>query len=69
MKIDPQRVTEFAYNFQHLEVDSRLKIAFEVKPKESEAPSYKVFTNETPSGTAIFDVETRLIERLIAPGS
>jgi hypothetical protein len=41
---------------------------FEGKPKGFEAPSYKVFTNETPTGTVIFDVETRIIERFIAPG-
>jgi hypothetical protein len=67
-KSDPQRVTEFAHNFEHLGVDSRLDIAFEGKPRGFEAPSYKVFTNETPAGTVIFDVETRLIERFIAPG-
>jgi hypothetical protein len=67
-KIDPQRVTEVAHNFEHLEVDSRLEIAFEGKPRGSEALSYKVFTNKTASGTVIFDVETRLIERFIAPG-
>jgi hypothetical protein len=51
-EINPQRVTEFAHNFEHLEVDSRLKIAFERKPKGFDGPSCKVFTNETPSGTA-----------------
>jgi hypothetical protein len=67
-KIDPHRVTEFAHNFENLAIDSRLEIAFEGKPKGFEAPSYKVYTNETPSGTVIFDVETRLIERFITPG-
>jgi hypothetical protein len=57
-KIDPHRVTEFAHNFEHLAIDSRLEIAFEGKPKGFEAPSYKVYTNETPSGTVISDVET-----------
>jgi hypothetical protein len=51
-----------------LEIDSKLGTAFEGKPRGFEAPSYKVFTNETPSGTVIFDVETRVIERFIAPG-
>jgi hypothetical protein len=60
-KIDPQRVAEFAHNFEHLAIDSRLEIAFEGKPKGFDAPSYKVFTNETPSGTVIFDVETRIV--------
>jgi hypothetical protein len=27
-----------------------------------------VFTNEAPAGTVIFDVETKIIERFIAPG-
>jgi hypothetical protein len=67
-KINPQRVAEFAYNFEHLAIDSRLESAFEGKPKGFDAPSYKVFTNETPSGTVIFDVETRIIERFITPG-
>jgi hypothetical protein len=45
--------------------DSRLEIAFEGKTKGFDAPSYKVFTNETQSGTVIFDVETRIIGRHI----
>jgi hypothetical protein len=45
-----------------------LEIAFEGKPKGFEATSYKVFTNERPVGTVIFDVETRLIEKFIVPG-
>ncbi|KDR10466.1 hypothetical protein L798_15614 [Zootermopsis nevadensis] len=49
-KINPQRVNEFAYNFEDLEVDSRLEIAFEGKPKGFAAPSFKVFTNETSTG-------------------
>jgi hypothetical protein len=32
-KINPQRVTEFAYNFEHLAIYSRLEIAVEGKPK------------------------------------
>jgi hypothetical protein len=67
-KFDPQKINEFAYNFENLEIDSRLEIAFQGKPKGFEAPSYKVFTNETSSGTVIFDVETRVIERFITPG-
>jgi hypothetical protein len=58
----------FAHNFLNLEFDSRLEIAFEGKPRGFEAPSYKVFTNET-SGMVIFDIETRVIERFIAPDS
>jgi hypothetical protein len=45
-----------------------LEIAFEGKPRGFEAPSYKVFTDETPSGTVIFDVGTRVIGRFIGPG-
>jgi hypothetical protein len=67
-RINPERLTEFAYNFEHLVIDSRLEIVFEGKPKGFEAPSCKVFTNETPAGTVIFDVETKIIERFIAPG-
>jgi hypothetical protein len=51
-----------------LEVDSRLEIAFEGKPKGFQAPSYKVFTNENPNGTVVFDVGTRIVQRYITPG-
>jgi hypothetical protein len=51
-----------------LEVDSRLEIAFKGKPKGFQAPSYKVFTNDNPNGTVVFDVETRIVQRCITPG-
>jgi hypothetical protein len=68
MKIGPERVDEHAPKFKHLEVDSRLEIAFEGTLKEFQAPSYKIFTNENPKGTVVIDVETRIVQRYITPG-
>jgi hypothetical protein len=67
-KICPERIDEYAHKFKRLEVESRLEIAFEGKPKGFQAPSYKVFTNENLNGTVVFDVETRIVERYITPG-
>jgi hypothetical protein len=61
-KISPERIEEHAYKFKRLEVDSRLEIAFEGEPKGFQAPSYKVFTNENPNGTVVFDVETQIVQ-------
>jgi hypothetical protein len=61
-------IDDHAHKCQHLEVDSRLEIAFEGKPKGFQAPSYKVFTNENSNGTVVFDVETRVVQRYITPG-
>jgi hypothetical protein len=49
-KIEPRRVAEFAYNFEHLAIDSRLEIAFEGKPKGFDAPSYKVLQTKHRQG-------------------
>jgi hypothetical protein len=67
-QINSDRIDEHAHKFKHLEVDSRLEIAFAGKPKGFQAPSYKVFTNENPNGTVVFDVETRVVQRYITPG-
>jgi hypothetical protein len=67
-KIDPGQVDEHVSKFKNLEVDSRLEIAFKSTPKGFQAPSYKVFTNENPRGTVVFDVETRIVQRCITPG-
>jgi hypothetical protein len=67
-KIDPGQVDEHVCKFKNLEVDSRLEIAFRGTPKGFQAPSYKVFTNENPRGTVVFDVETRIVQRYITPG-
>jgi hypothetical protein len=66
--INPDRIDEHAHKFKYLEVDSRLEIAFEGKPKGFQAPSYKVFTNENPNGTVVFNVETRIVQRYITAG-
>jgi hypothetical protein len=67
-KVSPDRIDDHAHKFQHLEFDSRLEIAFEGKLKGFQAPSYKVFTNENSNGTVVFNVETRVVQRYIAPG-
>jgi hypothetical protein len=67
-RIDPHRIDEHAGKFERLEVDSRLEIAFEGKPRGFQTPSYKVFTNEHPHGTVVSDVETRTVQRYITPG-
>jgi urate oxidase len=61
-KIDSARIDERAHKFKRLEVDSRLEIAFEGKPRGFQTPSCKVFTNENPNGTVVFDVETRIVQ-------
>jgi hypothetical protein len=66
--INPDRIDEHAHKFKQLQVDSRLEMAFEGKPKGFQAPSYKVFKNENQNGTVVFDVETRIIQRYITPG-
>jgi hypothetical protein len=38
-KVSPDRIADHAHKFQHLEVDSRLDIAFEGTPKLFQAPS------------------------------
>jgi hypothetical protein len=67
-KISPDRIDEHAHKFKSLEVDSRLEIALEGTQKGFQAPSYKVFTNENPNETAMFDVQTRIVQRYITPG-
>jgi hypothetical protein len=66
--INPDRIDEHAHKLKRLEVDSQLKIIFARKPKLFQAPSYKVFKNKNPNGTAVFDVETRRVKRYITPG-
>jgi hypothetical protein len=66
--ISPERIDDHAHKFKRLEVDSRLEIAFAGTPKGFQAPFYKVFTNENPNGTVVFDVQTRIGQRYITPG-
>lgn len=67
-KISPERIDKHAYKFKHLEVGSRLQIAFEGKPKGFQVPLHKVFTNEGQNGTLVFYVEIRIVQRYITPG-
>jgi hypothetical protein len=67
-KVSPDRIDDHAHTFQHLEVDARLETAFEGKPKGFQAPSYKVFTNESSNGMVVFDAETRVVQWYMTPG-
>jgi hypothetical protein len=65
---DPDRVLELSDRFRNLEVDSRLEIAFEGKPKGITVPSYSVSNHQSEDGIVIFEVETRVVARHIPPG-
>ena len=68
-KIYIGKVSELSDRFRNLEVDSRLEIGFEDKPKKFEVPSYAVFTHQSEYGLVIFEVETRVVARYIPPGA
>jgi hypothetical protein len=61
-------VLELSDRFRNLEVDSRLEIAFEGKPKGFTVPSYSVYNHQSEDGIVIFEVETRVVARHIPPG-
>jgi len=69
IKIDIGKVSELSDRFQNLEVDSRLEIGFQGKPKKFEVPSHAVFTHQSEYGLVIFEVETRVVARYIPPGA
>jgi hypothetical protein len=52
-----------------LEIDSRLEIGFERKPKDCEAPSFSAYNYKSEYGKVIFEVETRVTARYIPPGA
>jgi hypothetical protein len=60
-------VIELSIRFQRLEVDSRLEIAFEGKPKGFVVPSYRVYNHRSQYGLVIFQLETRVVSRYIRP--
>ena len=66
-KFDPERVIELSNRFQRLEVDSRLEIAFEGKPKVFVVPSYRVYNHRSQDGLVISELETRVVSRYIRP--
>jgi hypothetical protein len=61
-------VIELGNRFRNLEVDSRLEIAFEGKPKGFVVPSYSVYNHRSKDGLVIFELETRVVSRYICPG-
>lgn len=50
-----------------MEIDSRLEIGFEAKPKNFEAPSFSVYNHQLEYGIVIFEVEMRIAARYIPP--
>ena len=66
-KFDPERVIELSNRFQRLEVDSRLEIAFEGKPKGFVVPSNKVYIHRSQDGLVMFELETRVVSRYNRP--
>jgi hypothetical protein len=68
-KLIPVLVGEHAHKFLRLAVDSRLEITVVGQPIGFQAPSYKVYKYELSEGMiVIFEVEVRIIRRLISPG-
>jgi hypothetical protein len=45
-----------------------MELVFERKPSGLQASSYKVFKNENPKGTVVFNVETKIVQRYITLG-
>lgn len=66
--IDESELEIHFNKFKHLQVDSKIEIAFEGKPRNFKVPNYTVYTHTDRSHFIIFDLETRLIERYIEPG-
>ena len=62
-KVNPEKVLDLSDRFRHLEVDSRLEIAFEGKPKKFVVPSYSVYNHQSEDGIVIFELETRVTAR------
>ena len=52
---------ELSDRFQNLEIDSRLEIGFEGKPRGFEVPSFAVYNHQSEHGIVIFEV------RLVLP--
>lgn len=54
--------------FTHLQINSRIEIAFEGRPLQFRVPDYRVYTHTDRNYFIIFDLETRVIQRYIEPG-
>jgi hypothetical protein len=58
------------HKFLHLNVDSRLEIAFAGKPRGYKVRNYNIYKYDNSEGLAIaFEVETRVIRRYVPPNS
>ena len=67
-RIDVSHIEPHDHTFLHLNVDSRLEIAFAGKPKGYKVPNCNIYKYEHSEGLTIaFEVETRLIRRYIPP--
>ena len=68
--IDISYIELHTHKFSHLNVESRVEIAFAGKPRKYKVPNYKIYKYEHAEGLAItFEVETRVIKRYIPPNS
>ena len=68
--IDTSYTDPHTHKFLHLNVESRVEIAFVGKPRKYKVPNYKIYKYEHSEGLAItFEVETRVIKRYIPPNS
>jgi hypothetical protein len=69
-RIDISHIDSHNYKFRNLTDDSRLEIAFVGRPRSFKVPNHKVYKYEHSEGLAvIFEVETRIVKRYIAPHS
>ena len=69
-RIDVSYIEPHIHKFPHLQVDSRLEIAFAGKPRGYKVPNYNIYKYENSERFSIaFEVETRLIKRFIPPQS
>jgi hypothetical protein len=69
-RIDTSHIEPHVHKFRHLNIDSRLEIAFVGKPKGYKVPNYNIYKYENSERLSVaFEVETRLIKRYIPPQS
>jgi hypothetical protein len=65
MNVDHENVLESSDRFRNLDIDSRLKMAFEGKPKGFAVLSYSVYNHQSMARIVIFEFETRVTARYI----
>ena len=66
--IDISYIEPHTHKFLHLNVESRVEIAFVGKPRKYRVPNYKIYKYEHSEGLAI-TFETHVIKRYIPPNS